>query len=80
MLGWEGCVKTKRHGIPCDIGGGFPLHEIRDKHYGGIQATMQIILNSVANDNKGRFQICGEVNEQLAVIEPKCSCVTRLSR
>ncbi len=40
------------------------MHRIRDKYYGEIQATMQAIRNIVANDDKGRFQICGEVNEQ----------------
>ncbi|MCP4192303.1 MAG: RNA 2'-phosphotransferase, partial [Planctomycetaceae bacterium] len=63
MLRWDGCVKGRRNTIPCDAGGWFPLQLIEKLDLGGMSATMQLILNIVANDQKGRFQVCAEVTE-----------------
>ncbi|MCP4189052.1 MAG: RNA 2'-phosphotransferase, partial [Planctomycetaceae bacterium] len=64
MLRWDGCVKGRRHSIPCDTGGWFPLQLIQQRDIGGMTATMQLILNIVANDQKGRFEVWAEVNER----------------
>ncbi len=65
MLRFEGC-KWKRHtrAIPCDTGGWFPIKDILGRNLGGLTANMGLLLNLVYHDEKGRFQIAGEVDQQ----------------
>ncbi len=58
MLRWDGCMKGRSYVTPCDSGGWFPLQEICKRDLGGLKVTMEPVFNIVANDDKGRFQIC----------------------
>ncbi len=64
VLRWDGCVR-RRHGgrgIPCDTGGWFPIKDILNINLGGLTATLELILNIISSDDKGRFQISGQVD------------------
>ncbi|MCP4193844.1 MAG: RNA 2'-phosphotransferase, partial [Planctomycetaceae bacterium] len=64
MLRWDGCMKGRRYEMPCDTGGWFPLQLLCGQNFGGVFVDLALVLNIVANDDKGRFQVCAEVNRE----------------
>ncbi|MCP4195363.1 MAG: RNA 2'-phosphotransferase [Planctomycetaceae bacterium] len=63
-LRWDGCKHgSRRRPVGCDTGGWFPVKELYQMSFADILLTPQILLNIIYHDNKGRFQVCFEADD-----------------
>ncbi|MCP4194293.1 MAG: RNA 2'-phosphotransferase, partial [Planctomycetaceae bacterium] len=60
---YKGCKKKMRElPIACDTGGWFPIEELLGRSMGRNTISIAMLLNIVARDDKGRFQISALVD------------------
>ncbi|MCP4193321.1 MAG: RNA 2'-phosphotransferase, partial [Planctomycetaceae bacterium] len=60
---YKGCrKKTRELPVACDTGGWFPIEEVLGRSLGRNTANIEMLLNIVARDDKGRFQVSALVD------------------